>query len=713
MIQYCIKRIRFHSFIGVLLLIYMTTPLFPIDDPAGLDLTKKEREWLEDHPVIRVAPDPVYPPVEFFDEKGEFKGMAAEYLVLLEEILPVRFEIIHTESWQESMAMARSRRADMFSAAVITPKRKEYMSFSSPYLEFEAVILVNNSNEKKALTMDDLKGQKVLIPSGYYLHEIVENDYPEIELVPKRDLSECLRALSLNEAYAFIGNISIISYHLEEEGITNLRLAGRTGMKLRLSLAVRNDWPEFLSVLNKALLQIPENRKDEIYSRWIFLEDSDLEFSRKWLKILSIILLTIVMVLILILLWNRSLKAGIARKTKELENEIETRKASEESLRISEIRFRTLVNNLPGVVYRKGETAHNEMDFISSYIEEISGYPPEDFLGPHPAMTISTLLPPDELIRVAPDLEEAVKNRKPFHLHYQIRHADGSLRWVHEHGQFLTDTENGKIYMDGVIMDETDLKRYEEEMIQARKMETIARMSSGIAHDFNNVLTGMTSAVGLMELDLSKNDTISRERLENYISLLRLSGDRAASIVGNLLSLSRKQEMSFAPLDLNQVIRNVSMICTPNLDKSVKIESRLPDRPAMAKGDAVRLEQVVLNLCINAEHAMTIMKDEKDRGGVIELTLDHCLRENPLETASVAGEYWRIRVKDTGAGIEEGVLENIFTPFFTTKAGNKGTGLGLSTSYQTIRAHSGFIEVDSIPGKGSRFEVYLPVIKDS
>ncbi len=709
--KHCSKNL---ILLPALILLTSLFPLFSLDDPVGFYLSEDETQWLKKHPVIRVAPDPVFPPIEFFDGNGEFRGMASDYLALLEEILPVRFELIRTESWQESMVLARSRQADMYSAAVITEPRTEYMSFSPPYLEFEAVILVNNGDSRiKTLSLDDLKGRDVLIPSGYYIHEILEEQYPDINLIPKSNLSECLRALALGEAYAFIGNISTISYHLEEQGITNLRLAGKTGMKLRLSLAVRSDWPEFLIILNKAMEQISEEEKSTIYSRWIHIEDSALKLSRRRLKILSFTLLSILLILILILLWNRSLKAGIARKTEQLEGEMVIRKASEESLRISEIRFRTLVNNLPGVIYRKGEASHNEMDFISDYIEKLSGYPAEDFMGTHPARTLSTLLPPEELIRVAPDLEYAVKNRKPFHLNYRIRHADGSLRHVQEHGQFLIDRENGKPYMDGVILDETELKRYEEAMVQAEKMETVGRMSSGIVHDFNNVLTGMTSVVNLMELDLKEDEEIGREKLTNYISMLKLSGDRAAGIVKGLLSLSRTKEITFRMIDLNDVIRNVVMICSPNLDRSVRIESTCPDEPSMTKGDALRLEQVVLNLCINAEHAMTIMEKEDKKGGIVELTLESCRRESPLVPSSDTVEYWRISVGDTGVGIDEDRLENIFTPFFTTKEGETGTGLGLSTSYNTVRSHSGFIEVHSAPGEGSRFEVYLPVIREA
>ena len=172
--------------------------------------------------------------------------------------------------------------------------------------------------------------------------------------------------------------------------------------------------------------------------------------------------------------------------------------------------------------------------------------------------------------------------------------------------------------------------------------------------------------------------------------------------------------MNFRTVDLNQTLKQVIQFCNHTLDKSVEINPGFFKSEALVLADPVRLEQVLLNLCINASHSMTVMRKEGEpRGGIISIDIEkHVVDEffcNSHADALPGVDYWRISVMDAGVGIEKKVLKKIFEPFFTTKGRGKGSGLGLSMSYSIVRQHGGFIDVYSEPGKGSIFSVYIPV----
>jgi PAS domain S-box-containing protein len=262
--------------------------------------------------------------------------------------------------------------------------------------------------------------------------------------------------------------------------------------------------------------------------------------------------------------------------------------------------------------------------------------------------------------------------------------------------------------------DVSEMKQKDEKLGHAQMMDTIGNLAGGLAHDFNNVLAGITSTISLIKFRMQRGDDLSREDLEKFLDIMEDSGIRAADLTKQILSLSRKDEMNFRTVDLNHIVRQVIQFCNHTLDKSVEINPCFYDSSALVLADSVRLEQVLLNLCINASHSMTVMrKDDEPRGGVISIDIKRLDVDeffcNTHMDALPGIDYWRVSVTDTGVGIEKKVLKKIFEPFFTTKGKGKGSGLGLSMSYSIVKQHGGFIDVYSEPGKGSIFSVYLPV----
>ena len=260
------------------------------------------------------------------------------------------------------------------------------------------------------------------------------------------------------------------------------------------------------------------------------------------------------------------------------------------------------------------------------------------------------------------------------------------------------------------------IQKSDEQLRQAQKMETVGTLAGGIAHDFNNMLGGIIGTLSLIEYNLSDNGKIETDQLTEYISTMNECSSRASNMVNQLLALSRKQEIIFSRIDLNEIVNNVIQIGKNSFDKSVNINIIPAEKPAFIRGDSNLLEQALLNFCVNSEHSMTIMRNKDDHWGgdltvsVKEITPDSYMLKNHPSMENI--KYFILSVKDTGVGMNSVTISNIFNPFFTTKKKGEGSGLGLSMVYNIIKQHDGFIDVYSEPGFGSKFNIYLPALTD-
>ncbi len=291
----------------------------------------------------------------------------------------------------------------------------------------------------------------------------------------------------------------------------------------------------------------------------------------------------------------------------------------------------------------------------------------------------------------------------------------GSTRYI-EASAFPLSRERGESAVLR-IEDITELERKETELRQAQKMEMLGKLATGIAHDFNNVLMGIMGTASLLALKLEEDPPPPASELAADAKSILSIGERAKELVRQIARLSRKQELSLSEIDLRSSIRSVMAICSRSFDKSIELSVSLPDRPAPAEADPVLVEQVVLNVCVNAAHAMTIMRpaDEKP-GGRLSMSLEpiradaRFLREHPLARE---GLYWAIRVSDTGVGMDEATMQRIFDPFFTTKEQGQGTGMGLATAYGIVRRHGGLMDARSEPGSGTTFTIYFRALESA
>lgn len=281
----------------------------------------------------------------------------------------------------------------------------------------------------------------------------------------------------------------------------------------------------------------------------------------------------------------------------------------------------------------------------------------------------------------------------------QLYRRDGSIIWVSENAHAVRDAAGGLLYYEGTVLDVTERKHLEEQLRQFQRMEAIGQLAGGVAHDFNNILTVINGhATLLLE---NAPDAATADSLQEIAA----AGDRAAALTRQLLLFSRKQALSSEVLDLNEALQNSAKMLRRLMGENLELELELGTDLPSIKADPSMVDQVVLNLTLNARDAMP-------KGGAIHVQTDLVTvasDEAQSNPEAYPGTFVRLSVDDAGPGIPPDVLPHIFEPFFTTKEPGKGTGLGLATVFGIVKQHQGWIDVESSAGRGTVFQIYWPV----
>jgi signal transduction histidine kinase len=285
---------------------------------------------------------------------------------------------------------------------------------------------------------------------------------------------------------------------------------------------------------------------------------------------------------------------------------------------------------------------------------------------------------------------------------HTLRGPAGSTLQVIENAAGRFDAQGGLVEIHGYVVDDTQRMRAEEALRQAQKIEAVGQLAGGVAHDFNNLMSVVAGYAQLLKRDLPP-DHRGHARLEQ----IHKAVDRAASLTHQLLAFSRKQVLEPKVLDLSAVVVNVEGMLRRLIGEHIQLVMLFDREVALARVDPGQMEQVIVNLAVNARDAMP-------GGGCLTLETAHAeldasfARTHP---GASAGPHVLLAVSDTGHGMDAATLSRIFEPFFTTKEQGKGTGLGLSTVYGIVKQSGGYIDVASEPGRGTTFEIYLPRVQ--
>lgn len=372
---------------------------------------------------------------------------------------------------------------------------------------------------------------------------------------------------------------------------------------------------------------------------------------------------------------------------------ITERKSIEERLRRSEVEHRSLVEHAPLGIFRSTPTGR--FLAVNSALVTLLGYASaEEVLRLDIARDV--YMDPGDRARV---VERVAQRRGETTAETHWRRKDGTRISVRLHVHPVYALTGGLEYFDALVEDVTEQRLLAQQFQQAQKMEAVGRLAGGVAHDFNNLLTAI---IGYNELLLDALAPDDPRRLD--AKEIGAAAQRATGLTRQLLAFSRKQLFETRILDLNEVVRPLEKMLQRLIGEDVTLTLRISERPPVVRADPGQLEQVLMNLAVNARDAMATGGALVIETGIVDLSETDARAHAGL----APGPYARLAVRDTGAGMTPEVLAHLFEPFFTTKEPGKGTGLGLSTVYGIIKQSGGVIWADSEPGHGTTFTVLLP-----
>jgi PAS domain S-box-containing protein len=372
---------------------------------------------------------------------------------------------------------------------------------------------------------------------------------------------------------------------------------------------------------------------------------------------------------------------------------ITERKRAEEALRRSEADFRSVVEDAPYGIYRASTTGRFLQ--MNPALQKMLGYTSAEELNRKDLAS--------DIFRHAAEYrrwtEFLTRAKEIKDIEMEWKRQDGTPITVRCSGRCINDEKGVPAYFEMFAEDVTEKRVLERQLRMSQKMEAIGRLSGGIAHDFNNHLGVIIGYSGVLRKALSANNALCEHAVE-----IEKAGQRAASLTKQLLAFSRQQVLAPVVLSLNTLASDMESMLPRLLGEDIEVSLALDPELGSVKADQSQIEQVIMNLAVNARDAMLTGGKLKIQTSNVEFDQTYT-RTHP---GSRAGNYVLLAVIDTGMGMDAGTLTHIFEPFFTTKERGKSTGLGLATVYGIVKQSNGYIWVDSAPGKGTSFEIYLP-----
>jgi len=386
--------------------------------------------------------------------------------------------------------------------------------------------------------------------------------------------------------------------------------------------------------------------------------------------------------------------------------DITNRKKAEEQVVASEERYRIIIESASDGIF----TISRDCKFTSlnSALETLIGQKRSEWIG----KTCLDLIYPDDIEVAKETFQQALNGNNPIIHEFKI---NSTTKRKYKTCEFKLKPKYNKSKeltgIVGFVRDITEYKqaqetvqRIETQLRHSQKMEAIGTLAGGIAHDFNNILSGIFGYAQLVEMNMESSD-----KIKHYISQVVKGAQRASALVQQILTFSRQSENKKQPLMISIIIKEALKLLRASIPSTIEIKEDISTNTKVM-ADSTQIHQVIMNLCTNAYHAMA------DRGGTIEIRLQEINishQDSVPELNKLAGKYLKLEVSDTGYGIDDGLIERVFDPYFTTKKTGEGTGLGLALVRAIVEDHSGFIEVDTEMNKGTSFYIYLPVLNET
>lgn len=393
---------------------------------------------------------------------------------------------------------------------------------------------------------------------------------------------------------------------------------------------------------------------------------------------------------------RKGLRTGSVKKASGYQQAIAKLHQSEELLRASEQKYRSLVESIPDIIFALD--LQGAITYIGPRWEKILGHQESEVLGHY----LTHFAPVEEHGLLIQVFKQVVRSRKSVeNIPWTYSEKDGQILFLSGSASPILDDQGQVVGVMGIARDITEQKKIEEQLLQAQKMESIGNLAGGIAHDFNNLLGGILGYASFVKKKITPEDP-----LYHSIKSIERSAEQAAGLTRQLLGFARRGKYQVQPINCNALIQDLVLMLERTIDKRIVLEMELDPHLRLIEGDESQLQQSLINICLNARDAMP-------SGGVLRIvTSNQTLSRDFLskQRGLKEGDFVRITLTDTGTGMTQEVQSRVFEPFFTTKEPGRGTGLGLSMVYGIIQNHGGLVDFKSEPGQGTTFELFLPAI---
>jgi len=621
----------------------------------SLELSPEELTWIKANPVVRIGPAPNFPPIEFFDEAGTYRGLAAEVVDQISASTGLRFEVVRCKSWGAMLEATAAGKIDVWAEAAITPERQKSMNFTKPWLHLPTAILTR-PDQGQGLRLGDLRGKKVVVVAGYANHDYVREQVPDLELITVPDLQTGLRLVSFGGADAIVASLGPASYYIQKLGITNLRVGGEADFTWHLAFASRKELPELNSILQKALDHIKPSEHQRLRDRWIRVSAPPWRPSSAQVALAGGGL--IVLITISVLIWNRQLRLRIEARTRQLN--------------ASELALRTLLDTVPeGLFVLDAQGRVTDSNARAAELWDPSG---KGLVG----QALGELLFPGQPSSLRA-VKEAAWAGSPQRCHREARLPGGEPCDV---ALSLEAIQLGGT--PSLLVSVRDVR--EQRRLERMQSEFIATIS----HELRTPLTAIHGALGLLE-----HLPHDADQAAELIRVAARNGERLTRLVDDVIDVERlargdlRFELKDQPLrPLLEQSLNVNAPYASGLGVSFAL-GELAD--VFVRVDEARLAQVLANLLSNAAKF-------SPKGAEVTLS------------AEASADRVAITIRDRGPGIPLEFQERVFQRFAQADGPNeaKGTGLGLAICREIVTRLNGEISFETAPGEGTTFVVDLP-----
>ncbi len=416
-----------------------------------IKLSAREKTWLEKHKEVRLGIDPSWPPFDFVDELGVHQGISSDYVSRVQSMLDVNITPQKGLSWAEMMDEAKRGNIDIIPSIVQTKERSEYLLFTKPYLEIPNV-LVTKDDMPIIGHLSEMNGKKIAVVRGFAIEEKLKTDFPDIIQIRVNNFEEALKLVSSGVADGAIDTFASIKHSIQKTGLKNLRISATTPYTILLRFAVRKDWPEMVTILDKALATITDTEKKDIQDKWTnLMVRTKTDWTVIW-KVITYALTVLILLIGIFIVWNRKLERAVYERTIEL-NESEKRLNHAQSIaHVGSWRYDIATNT-----YSASDESYR-----------IFGLEPQSIVEPDSKFVLS-LLHPDDREGFETAMHNAILHNKPYNIEYRIIMPDGTSKYVISNGVVHRLANGTPEYLSGTLQDITEQKKASDVLRQSEE----------------------------------------------------------------------------------------------------------------------------------------------------------------------------------------------------------------------------------------------------